>query len=187
MLLFSCGPSPQSSPQKETVSIELVVQKDGLAYAKESATPYSGEVVGFTSNLTRTSTETYQNGKRHGASLRFWSDGRPKREECYEFGSKVSDRQWYEDGVLKSEAKIKNGVGIGRINLWWPDGRIRRTSWIGSNRKLHGHALEYDEQGLVLTDAIFHHGEYVSGKLRSDPAAKVTTNQASPDVTAPLR
>ena len=176
-LLASCSPPPPRET-KESASIQLIKKEDGLAYAKDSGAPFSGEVVYFSTKLGRQAVETYQNGRPHGLWQRFWSNGKLKREERYELGSMVHERQWYEDGVLKRDSEMRNGAVVGRISLWWPDGRLRRTSLVGDNLRMHGHVLEYAEDGTILTDAIFDHGRYVSGKMRQDPVAKPVTAQA---------
>ena len=173
----SCGPTPGPRPKVST-SIEILKKTDGLSYTKRSDSPYTGEVVTFTQGLSRQSLEIYQDGKPHGIWQRYWSNGKLKREEKYDHGSMTRQRQWYEDGTLKGDAQMKDGVGFGKIILWWPDGRLRRTSLIGADLKPHGHVLEYAQDGSVLTDAIFAHGKYVSGKLREEPLATPATAQA---------
>lgn len=177
LCIVSCGPAAGPLPKTST-SVEIIQKPDGLIYAKDHPTPYTGEVVTFTQGSSRQSLEIYQDGKPHGAWQRYWSNGQLKREEKYELGSKTHQRQWYEDGTLKGDAEMKNGVGFGKIRLWWPDGRLRRTSLIGAELKPHGHVLEYAQDGSILTDAIFAHGVYISGKLREEPLATSATAQA---------
>ncbi len=175
--IASCGPA--AGPRlKATTSVEIVKKTDGLSYAKDADAPYTGEVVTFSQGISRVSLEIYQDGKPHGIWQRYWSNGKLKREEKYNLGSMSRQRQWYEDGTLKGDAEMKDGVGFGKITLWWPDGRLRRTSLIGADLKPHGHVLEYAQDGSVLTDAIFAHGKYVSGKLREEPLATPATAQA---------
>ena len=176
--LASCSPAGPKAPAVSN-SVDLVQNEDGLAYATGSSVPYSGEVIGYRAGQGVESVAVYREGRPHGLWQRFGSKNRLKREERYESGSKVHERQWYDDGVLKFDAQMRDGVRFGRIQLWWPDGRLRRTSSIGSDFKMHGHALEYAEDGTVLTDAIFDHGTYISGTLRKDPVAKTVTAQAN--------
>lgn len=175
--LPSCGPAPGPRPKVST-SVEILKKPGGLSYAKGADSPYTGEVVTFTQGINRQSLEIYQDGKPHGIWQRYWSNGKLKREEKYDLGSMTRQRQWYEDGTPKGDAQMKDGVGFGKITLWWPDGRLRRTSLIGADLKPHGHVLEYAQDGSVLTDAIFAHGKYVSGKLREEPLATPATAQA---------
>lgn len=175
ILFASCGPSGGTAP-KSSASVVIEKKTDGLVYAKDHSGPYTGEVVTFTQGISRQSLEIYQDGKPHGNWQRYWSNGHLKREDKYVQGSLTHQRQWYEDGTLKGDAEMTNGIGHGRIRLWWPDGRLRRISLIGADLKPHGHLLEYAEDGSILTDAIFAHGKYVSGKLRKDTLA----NTAAP-------
>ena len=173
----SCGPDLGPKPKIST-SVEIIKKPDGLCYAKGTEAPYTGEVVTFTQGSSRQSLEIYQDGKAHGIWQRYWSNGKLKREEKYDLGSMTRQRQWYEDGTLKGDAQMKNGVGFGKITLWWPDGRLRRTCLIGAELQPHGHVLEYTEDGRIHTDAIFAHGVYLSGKLSEEPLATSDTAQA---------
>jgi hypothetical protein len=176
--LVSCGPPPPREA-RETRSVHLDKKPDGLSYTAGSNVPFTGEVVFFTARLGRQAVETYQNGLPHGLWQRFWSNGKLNREDRYELGAMVHERQWYEDGVPKRDCEMKNGVPFGKMTLWWPDGRLQRTSLIGGDQKPHGQVLEYAVDGTLLTDAIFHRGQYVSGKLRKDPTPKPVTAQAN--------
>lgn len=173
--LASCGPSGGTSGQ-ESFSVHVRKQPDGLVYEQGATTPYTGQVVTFTKAGLRQSMENYLHGRPEGAWERYWPDGTLKREQKFLAGHQILQRQWYEDGALKEEIEMKDGVRFGKLRLWWPDGRLRRSSLVGSDAKLHGNALEYAQDGTLLTDAIFHHGQYVSGLLRKDNIA----NAASP-------
>ncbi len=177
LVLPACGPN-QSKDAEGKASIELEKRSDGLAYGKTSPEPYTGESVVFFKGTNRQSVETYQEGKPHGTWRRYWSNGRLKREQQWVHGSQIHQRQWYEDGVLKEEADMKDGKRYGRIRMWWPDGRLRRTAFVGDNGRPHGHALEYAAGGSVVVDAIFQHGQYVSGLLQQDTLASRAAAEA---------
>jgi antitoxin component YwqK of YwqJK toxin-antitoxin module len=177
LVLPGCGPS-QPKEAEERASIELETRSDGLAYGKKSPTPFSGEAVTFYQGTNRQSVETYQEGKPHGTWRRYWSNGQIKREQQWVHGSQIHQRQWYEDGVLKEDLNMKDGKGNGRIRMWWPDGRLRRTAFVGDDLRPHGHALEYAEDGSVVVDAIFQHGQYVSGRLKQDTLASRAAAEA---------
>lgn len=170
LMLPGCGSAPGDAA-KEQASVEIQQRADGLVYATKSSLPFSGEVVVFTTKANRQSVETYHEGKPHGVWLRYWSNGKIKREQQWVHGSQTHQRQWFEDGMLKEDLKMKNGMGNGRIRMWWPDGRLRRTAFVGDDLRPHGHALEYAADGSVVVDAIFNHGQYVSGLLKQDVLA----------------
>jgi antitoxin component YwqK of YwqJK toxin-antitoxin module len=176
VFLPACNPTPK--PAAESVSVQVEKRPDGLFYAKGTAEPLSGEVVGFTGSNTRQSVETYEKGRPHGIWKRYWTGGALKREQTWHEGEQIHQRQWYENGTMKEDLQMKQGIGYGQIRLWWPDGRIRRMAFVGDKLQPHGHVLEYAEDGTVLVDAIFHHGEFVSGLRKEDPLAKGTTAQA---------
>jgi MORN repeat variant len=169
-LLMACGP-PASDRPKEQASVETEKRSDGLIYVKKSPHPFTGEVLVMSNGTSRQSVETYWEGKPHGPWLRYWANGRVKREQQWVHGSQIHQRQWFEDGTLKEDLKMKDGQSNGRIRMWWPDGRLRRTAFVGDDLRPHGHALEYSADGTVVVDAIFHHGKYVSGLLKQDVLA----------------
>lgn len=174
--LPSCNPS--TYPAADNVSVDVEKRSDGLYYAKEASEPLSGDVVGFSNNNIRQSVESYQNGLPHGIWKRYWTTGALKREQTWQNGEQIHQRQWYENGSMKEDLQMKHGIGYGQIRLWWPDGRIRRIAFVGEELRPHGHILEYAEDGTVLVDAIFHQGEFVSGLRKEDPLATGTTAQA---------
>ncbi len=170
-LWLSACHRPQASLEATSISIPLEKRADGLAYPLGGTLPFSGESITFTKNLKRQAVELYQDGRPQGTWTRYWSSGQLKREERWERGSLVHRRQWFETGTLKEDAELRDGIGFGKVRLWWPDGRLRRISWLGENARPHGHVLEYAEDGTILTDAIFHHGTYLSGTVRPRPPA----------------
>ena len=177
-LFAGCSP-PAKQKLEESVSIRLDTKEDGLAYAPGSVAPYTGEVVGFTSAGTRQMAEKWESGQSHGIWFKYWSNGQVKREDIHQRGSIIHRRQWYEDGTLKLDAEMKNGLGYGKVRLWWPDGRLRRSVLLGAELQPHGHVLEYAEDGTIIADAIFHHGQYISGKIPKDSIAQTDLAQAN--------
>lgn len=174
--LSACSPAPKAA--SESFSVQVEKRSDGLFYAKDAAEPLSGEVVSFTGSNTRQSVESYKSGRPHGIWKRYWTGGALKREQTWHEGEQIHQRQWYENGTMKEDLQMKQGIGYGQIRLWWPDGRIRRIAYVGEELRPHGHVLEYAEDGTVLVDAIFHQGDFVSGLRKEDPLAPGTTAQA---------
>ena len=168
--MAACGPSEATQGQ-ETVSVRLLKKTDGLFYAAGADSPYTGQVVTFTKAGVRQSMENYLNGKAEGNWERYWPGGQLKREKRFQGGHQVLRQQWYENGALKEHVEMKDGIGYGKIRLWWPDGRLRRNVLVGDGLRPHGHVLEYAEDGSIIADAIFHHGKYVSGVIRKDKVA----------------
>ncbi len=178
LLLVSCG-APDTPPAQESVSIQVVKKTDGLTYALGSNIPFTGEVLTITHGNSRQSSETYVNGQPHGLWTRYWSNGgKPKRQQEWKNGEMIHQRQWFENGVLKEDMEMKQGILFGHVRLWWPNGRIRRIAFVGEKLSPHGHVLEYNEDGTVLVDAIFHRGQFVSGLRKEDSLAQPATAQA---------
>lgn len=177
LFLPACGKNTVKTPV-ETSSIQIETGPDGLVRAKGRPEPLTGEVLTFTHGTTKQSVEPYVDGKPHGIWLRYWSTGHVKREQRWVRGHQIHQRQWFEDGALKEEMEMRDGIAFGQVRLYWPDGRIRRVALVGENLSPHGHVLEYNEDGTVLVDAIFHHGQFVSGLRKEDSLAQSATAQA---------
>ncbi|MDB6069272.1 MAG: hypothetical protein JWL81_443 [Verrucomicrobiales bacterium] len=177
IFLTACSEKSREIPV-ETTSIQIEKGPDGLVRSKGRPEPLTGEVLTFTHGTTKQSVEPYLEGKPHGIWTRYWSTGHVKREQRWDHGDQIHQRQWYEDGTLKEDMEMRQGIAFGQVRLYWPDGRIRRVALVGENLSPHGHVLEYNEDGSVIVDAIFHHGQFVSGLRKEDSLAQPATAQA---------
>lgn len=163
-----------SKPKGEAVSVKVEKHADGLAYQEGCTVPFSGEVLHFTIGGNRLLRESWKDGLPDGLWLR-WAptDGKLRKEQTFEKGRQVHQRQWHPNGKLKEDTQMRDGIAFGEVRLWWPDGRLRRSCTMEAGESVHGHLLQYDQNGKVIYDAIFDHGAYQSGKI---PGEKLAVN-----------
>lgn len=137
---------------------------DGLAYLQEADKPYSGVVITRNKNWQVKYFANYEEGKLHGVELRWHENGRMKKMLDYEHGEKVRHREWFESGIHKIDAMMKEGEAYGRHVTWFEDGSLRFSGSFVENLLWDGPVKDIHEDGQVMWDAIFKQGRYVSGK-----------------------
>ena len=102
VLLITLLSSPSWS-----MSLELLVDRDGLYYPKFSDVPFTGEVTGKSQGYL-------QNGKREGLWVGYWDDGQSYNKGTFKNGKQEGVWITYNDnGVLRSKDNYKDGVKIG--------------------------------------------------------------------------
>ncbi|KZM75406.1 toxin-antitoxin system YwqK family antitoxin [Nocardia terpenica] len=89
--------------------------------------PFTGEVV-ETLGDQLLSQEFYVNGIPHGP-----------------------DREWWENGALKSEGQVRHGRAYGVFRTWHENGQLASEKHFSDNGRLHT-VLEWDENGNPITD-----------------------------------
>lgn len=176
--LAACGP-PDRKKSKTAVSVVVEKRADGLSYRAGETKPYTGEIAEVNISGRQESLERWLDGKPHGLWQWRRADGSTKREETYTHGEKIRLRQWHENGNLKEDSQMRDGIVQGQVRLWWPNGRLRRSCFMEADLQLHGQVLQYGETGYVIFDAIYDHGKYVSGQIPDEhKLADNSTSQA---------
>ncbi len=93
VFLISCG-------QREA-DIAQIQRRNGIAYAVNEESPFSGKVTGLFPNGQRSHEENFINGKTDGLA-----------------------REWYENGQLRIEGAFVNGEQDGVSRLWYENGQL---------------------------------------------------------------
>ena len=88
----------------EDISIDDLVQRDGLMYEKFKDVPFTGEVTGFQIGKVR-------DGLRIGKWLAFYPNGQLRYKHNYKDGKYDGERvEYYENGQLKDKINYKEGA-----------------------------------------------------------------------------
>lgn len=152
-------------------TVHLEAGADGRVYEKGKGEPFTGVVTHVNERHVRVREESYVDGVPWGEWREWWPGGRRLKESVtWVNGSRVRERRWYSDGSRRSDSEMKDGTVNGWVRMWWPDGRLHRQAYLEDGMQVHGHLLEYDEDGAVLWDAIFEHGEFRSGMMPKELA-----------------
>jgi len=98
------------------LTLEDLVQRDGLTYQKFNSTPFTGEVEGIWSG-------SYKNGKREGYWYTYYTDGVLLSKGHYKNGKKFGTWETYHDnGQLFSMGNYENDKQEGYWVEYYPDG-----------------------------------------------------------------
>jgi antitoxin component YwqK of YwqJK toxin-antitoxin module len=154
----------------EAKPLELEQRDDGFTYVKGTTERYSGtfQILGKQGHLQ--SIQDYKNGLMHGKFVLFNADGSRRRQVDYVHGSMVRHLKWHDNGQLRSDERMREGAAYGLCQHWYPDGKIQKLISLTDNGLLHGHFLEYDEAGVLVTDAIMVNGKHIEGIKQPKPA-----------------
>lgn len=173
------------TPKTESVKIdrdefthpkELVVGEDGLTRRLNEEQPFTGAVTQRDRDWNLRYFCYYQKGKLHGPELKFWEDGTLRRNFDYENGSKVRHREWFENGNPKTDAMFVDGHAIGPHKTWFEDGSPRWSGNFVGELLWDGHIIDYAPGGILMWDAIFDHGRFVSGTYPESEQEKLIAN-----------
>lgn len=84
---------------------------DGLAYAMNESSPYTGEVNDYYSNGQKKSESHYKNGKQTGLSIKWFENGQKEMEVNIRDGVQHGlATSWLEDGQKQFEVMYENGT-----------------------------------------------------------------------------
>ena len=102
----------------ETVTMDDLVERDGLYYKKFTNVPFSGKVTGKEQG-------SLKNGKKEGLWVKYRKDGQLKSKGTYKNGKKegLYVRYW-DNGQLYSKGTYKNGKEDGPWVHYYDGGRI---------------------------------------------------------------
>lgn len=102
--------------------------------------------------------ENYKNGKRHGASIKYYPNGRPAEILMYSNDLKNGSwKQFFQNGTLKLDAVYKNDKRDGDYKLYRFDGTPEIQGRF-SNNLMVGPWIYFDEKGKEIL-----HVNYING------------------------
>tara|TARA_Y100000588_G_C14107862_1_gene861646 strand:+ start:650 stop:1153 length:504 start_codon:yes stop_codon:yes gene_type:complete len=147
LLLFQgCGgpgkePASGVDPDKESLVIiarqDLIPERDGLYYNKNTRKPFTGRVdeyYPFKDIKALKVVRHFKDGKQHGLRIEF-----------------------YNDGTKRSEIEYKDGKKHGKAINWYKGGQVQ---WERSFRVdvLDGESTRYDIEGKITEQIVFRLG-----------------------------
>jgi antitoxin component YwqK of YwqJK toxin-antitoxin module len=136
---------------------------DGLARLTGQEEPYTGPVILRDEAGKMRYYAYYQDGKLHGAEIKYYDDGKIRRQFDYHLGEKIHHREWFPNGNRKIDAEMRDGIGYGSHRTWFEDGRTRWSGRFVEDLLWQGHIVDYAEDGRLMWDAVFEKGRYLSG------------------------
>ena len=105
------------------LSINDLVEKDGLYYEKNSDDPFSGEVTG---NIVG----KFKNGKPEGEWVEYYENGELLSKGNYINGELDGEFLYnFEDGQLREKGNVKNGKWEGEYLEYYEKGQLKSVSY----------------------------------------------------------
>lgn len=150
-------------PKDFTHPDEITTGPDGIARRAGSESPYTGAAIIRDREWNLRYFAYYQDGKLHGPEMKFWENGRMRRNFDYRTGEKVRHREWFENGNPKIDATFGDDFERRPHRTWFEDGSPRWTGHFVGELQWDGHIVDYAPGGKLMWDAIFDRGRYVSG------------------------
>ena len=88
------------------------------------------------SNNQLAEARNYHQGKKIGAHVGFWENGKPKFEYHFLNGEQHGIvREWYQNGKLYKFFHYENGYEVGSQKMWWENGVIRANYVVKNGRR----------------------------------------------------
>jgi|GEM_PF-7026721 len=172
----SCGRQPDLPVLKSGPKLET--REDGKAYEPGSDSPFTGTSRRVDKMSGKVTAETqYEAGRKHGWERRWFAENldQMSRQTLWVQGEPVFFWLWWPNGQLKELSSQRSGKDFNRENIaygsyvtWFEDGRIKFKVHFDEKFRWHGPALDYDDQGRLIWDAVFEHGIYKSGTKPSE-------------------
>ncbi len=102
---------------------QLQRRADGLWYLGNAAAPYTGKAERTHFDGTRISKLHYRNGRQHGPSKFWYTNGKPRSEFHYADGKlDGNSTYYYKDGGIQNLTTYRTGILHGPTIDWWPNG-----------------------------------------------------------------
>jgi len=144
-----------SSPSwSETLTMDDLVERDGLFYKKFTNTPFTGDVAS-------TESGNFINGKRIGEWLTFHENGQLEEIGNFEDGNK--DGSWttyHVNGQLRSKGNYKYDKMDGFWEFYYKNGQLSNKGNYDNGEREDGHWEFYYDNGQLWS-----RGNYKDGKM----------------------
>ena len=143
-----------SLAMSEEVTMDDLVERDGITYKKFSNVPFSGKVTGIQEG-------SFKKGNKEGPWFYYWSNGQVFVKAFYRNGSRNGPGViYYQNGQMHSEGNYLNGLQEGRWEEYWDTGDLLSRGKYRDGFK-DGLWIYYLVDGTVMEDRT---GTYKNGE-----------------------
>ena len=150
-------------------------REDGLYYEVGLLMPFNGTVKRYDKTTGAKVYECdYEKGKKDGWERRWFAE-KPEQIYTQSFwvqGGPTFHWKFWPNGNLRELSSQRAGQDMGRPDIgfgtflkFFEDGRLKFKAHYDEQFRWHGHVIDYDDQGVLMWDAIFDRGVAVSGKV----------------------
>jgi len=121
---YKVGSEGIHEKKSEDVNRDELEDREGVAYLKNSNSPYTGKCFEFHDNGQKKSEENYKDGKPDGLLVYWYENGQKQTEINYKDGKPHGiGFNWYENGQKEAEGNHKDGKMDGLLVAWHENGQ----------------------------------------------------------------
>ena len=127
------------------VTMDDLVERDGLSYKKFTDVPFTGEVTGETQGLFG----SFKDGKKDGPWVVYWDNGQLSTKGTYKDGK--LDGPWvvyWDNGQLMSKGTYRDGKEDGPYVFYYDNGQLSTKGTFKDGKK-DGPWVYYHDNGTV--------------------------------------
>jgi antitoxin component YwqK of YwqJK toxin-antitoxin module len=147
--------------------------REGVAYLKNSDSPYTGKSFEFHDNGQKKSEDNFKDGKPHGIVFSWYENGQKQAEVNFKDGKQHGDaRGWHENGQKKLEGNYKDGKYDGPAVFWHENGQ-KDGEVNFKDGKPDGLTVSWHENGQKRTEINYKDGTLISSKFWNSKGEEV--------------
>jgi antitoxin component YwqK of YwqJK toxin-antitoxin module len=135
--------------ESDGVNLDETEVREGVAYLKNSDSPYTGKIFDFHDNGQKKAEGNLKDGKLDG--LLVW---------------------WHENGQKKAEENLKDGKLDGLL-VWWHENGQKKAEENYKDGEYDGLSLAWYENGQKKAEGNFKDNELISGKFWNSKGEEV--------------
>jgi len=162
--------SDKSTPAKLeslTINKSLLVTSSKNGWAYYQGQPFTGIAIEKNEEGVMTSSNSYNRGRKHGLSQKWFGSGQLSFEANYFNGRKDGTaKSWWSNGQLRSETKFINGTAHGIQTQWYRSGAKFKEQQLAAGKEA-GLQRAWRENGKLYSNYIAKDGR-IFGLKRSN-------------------
>jgi antitoxin component YwqK of YwqJK toxin-antitoxin module len=145
LILIGCS-------EPEPLNYQLLTERDGVHYRKDTNEIYSGPVF----NIEGKSTGYIKKGKFYGPVKSYNENGQLELEETYKDGKLINEKKFYynDNGQLKDEMTFKDGIPNGPYKRYYDNGQLQDEGTF-KDGGIDGPYKVYYENGQLMTEGTY--------------------------------
>jgi antitoxin component YwqK of YwqJK toxin-antitoxin module len=159
--------------ESDGVNLDELEFREGVAYLKNSDSPYTGKCFDFHENGQKETEMTFKGGKMDGPAVWWYENGQKETEGNYKDG-KIDGLSvlWHENGQKKSEVNRKDGKPHGIVFNWYENGQ-KEAEGNHKDGKMDGLVVSWHENGRKMMETNYKDNELISGKFWNSKGEEV--------------
>jgi antitoxin component YwqK of YwqJK toxin-antitoxin module len=166
ILTIGCGEKKSDGVNSDELEV-----REGVAYLKNSDSPYTGKYFEFHDNGQKKSEENYKDGKYDGLTVYWYENGGKAGEGNFKDGKPDGlTVSWHENGQKKTEINYKDGKYDGPAVGWHDNGQKEGEINFG---KQHGLSVLWHKNGQKKAEGNYKDGTPISEKFWNSKGEEV--------------